>query len=120
MFKDWCKLNGWYDSESLPPAAEEGEEPVPVGPMWLANGKAMAAFRSAIAGNEELENLVQSFQLSDEDRQEPEVIRKHLREHFMASEGDLTERTRFPQMRQKHQESVTPWEGRVKQQGRSQ
>jgi len=41
--------------------AEEGEEPVPVEPMWLAKGKAMAAFRSAIAGNEERENLVQGF-----------------------------------------------------------
>ena len=33
----------------------------------------------------------------------------------MASEGVLTERTKFAQMKQ---ESVTAWEGRVKQQGR--
>lgn len=45
--------------------------------------KAMAAFRSAIAGNEELENLVQGFQLSEEERKEPEIILKH----FMANEG---------------------------------
>ena len=24
MFKDWCELNGWYDSE--PPAEETAEE----------------------------------------------------------------------------------------------
>ena len=118
MFKDWCELNGWYDSEPLPPPAEEGVEPVPVGPVWLAKGKAMAAFRSASAGNEEIENLVQGFQLSDEERKEPDVILKHLQEHFMASEGVLTDRTKFAQMKQEHQESVTAWEGRVKQQGR--
>ena len=99
--------NGWYDSEPLPPPAEEREEPVPVRPVWLAKGKAMAAFRSAIAGNEEIENLVQGFQLSDEERKEPDVILKHLQEHFMASEGVLTERTKFAQMKQEHQESVT-------------
>jgi len=93
MFKDWCGLNGWYDSEPLPPPAEEGEEPIPVRPVWLAKGKATAALRSAITGNEEIENLVQGFQLSDEERKEPDVILKHLQEHFMASEGVLTERT---------------------------
>ena len=36
----------------------------------------------------------------------------------MASEGVLTERTKFAQMKQEDQESVTAWEGRVKQQGR--
>jgi len=118
MFNDWCELNGWYDSEPLPPPAQEGEEPVPAGPMWLAKGKAMAAFRLAIAGNEEIENLVQGFQLSDEERKEPDVILKHLQEHLMASEGVLTERTKFAQMKQEHQESVTAWKGRVKQQGR--
>ena len=70
--------------------------------------------RSAIAGNEELENLVHGFQLS----KEPNVILKHLQEHFMASEGVLTERTKFAQMKQEDQESVTACEGRVKQQGR--
>jgi len=87
-------------------------------PVWLAKGKAMEAFRSAIAGNEEIENLVQGFQLSDEERKEPDMILKHLQEHFMASEGVLTERTKFTQTKQQHQESVTAWEGRVKQQGR--
>ena len=118
MFKDWCELNGWYDSEPLPPPAEEGEEPVPVGPVWLAKGKAKAAFRSAIARNEERENLVQGFQMADEERKELDVILKHLHEHFMASEGVLMERTKFAQMKQEHQESVTAWEGRVKQQSR--
>jgi len=66
MFKDWCELNGWYDNEPLPPPAEEGEKPIPAGPMWLAKGKAMAAFRSAIAGNAE--------------RKEPDVILKHLQD----------------------------------------
>ena len=78
----------------------------------------MAAFRSAITGNEEIENLVQGFQLSDEERKEPDMILKHLQEHFMASEGVLTERTKFAQTNEEHQESVTAWEGRVKQQGR--
>ena len=67
MFKDWCELNGWYDSKPLPTPTKEGVEPVPVRPVWLVKGKAMAAFRSAIAGNEEIENLVQGFQLSDEE-----------------------------------------------------
>ena len=29
MFKDWCELNGWYDSESPPEAPEEGADPMP-------------------------------------------------------------------------------------------
>ena len=118
MFKDWCELNGWYDNEPPPEEPEEGEDPVPVEPKWLAKGKALAAFRSAIAGNEELENLVHGFQLSDEEAKEPNVILKHLQEHFKASEGLLTERTKFAQMKQEDQESVTAWEGRVKEQGR--
>ena len=118
MFKDWCELNGWCDSEPPPEEPEEGEDPVPVEPKWLAKGKALAAFRSAIAGKEELENLVHGFQLSDEEAKEPNVILKHLQEHFKASEGVLTERTKFAQMKQEDQESVTAWEGRVKEQGR--
>ena len=117
-FKDWCELNGWFDSEPPPEAPAEGEDPVPVEPKWLAKGKALAAFRSAIAGNEELENLVQGFRLSEEEAKEPKVILGHLKEHFLASEGVLTERTKFAQMRQEVHESVTAWEGRVKQQGR--
>jgi len=54
MFKDWCELNGWYDSEPPPEAPEEGVDPLPVEPKWLAKGKALAAFHSTIAGNEEL------------------------------------------------------------------
>ena len=61
---------------------------------------------------------MQGFQLSEEEAKEPKVILGHLKEHFLASEGVLTERTKFAQMRQKVQESVTAWEGRVKQQGR--
>lgn len=67
MLKDWCELNGWYDSKPLPAPAEDGAAQVPNEPMWIAKGKAMAAFRSAIAGNEELENLVQGLQLSEEE-----------------------------------------------------
>ena len=52
-FRDWCELNGWYDSEPPPP---EGDQPGPVSPVWHQKGKAMAAFRSAIATNEEIEN----------------------------------------------------------------
>ena len=26
LFKDWCELNGWYDSGPLPPPTEEGED----------------------------------------------------------------------------------------------
>ena len=87
-------------------------------PKWLAKGKALAAFRSAIAGNEELKNLVYGFELSEEEAKKPNVILKHLQEHFMASEGVLVERTKFAQMKQEDQESVTAWEGRVKEQGR--
>ena len=36
----------------------------------------------------------------------------------MASEGVLSERTKFAQMKQESQESVTAWKGRVKEQGR--
>ena len=61
MFKDWCQLNGWYDSEPPPEAPEEGADPVSVEPKWLAKGKALAPFCSAIAGYEELENLVHGF-----------------------------------------------------------
>lgn len=67
-------------------------------PVWLAKGKPVAAFRSAIAGNEELENLVQGFQLSEEEWKEPEILLKHLKENF---------------------DSVTAWEGRITEQGRS-
>ena len=54
--------------------------------------------------------------MADEERKELDVILKHLQEHFKASKGVLTERTKFAQMKQEHQESVTAWEGRVKQQ----
>ena len=47
LFKDLCELNGWYDSEPLPSPIEEGGEPPPTRPVWLAKGKAMGAFRSA-------------------------------------------------------------------------
>ena len=43
---------------------------------------------------------------------------RYLQEDFVASEGVLTERTKFAQLKQEDQESVTAWEGRVKQQGR--
>ena len=49
MFKDWREINGWYDSEPPPEAPEEGADPVPVEPKWFSKGKALAAFRSAIA-----------------------------------------------------------------------
>ena len=78
-----------------------------VEPKWHAKGKALAAFRSAIAGNKELENFVHGFQLSKEEAKEPNIILKHLQEHFMASKGVLTERTKFAQMKQEDHESVT-------------
>ena len=78
----------------------------------------MAAFRSAIAGNEELENLMQGFQLSEEERKEPEIILKLFKEHFMANEGEQTGRTKFAQMKQETHESVTAWEAQVEEQGR--
>ena len=87
-------------------------------PKWLAKGKALAAFRSAIAGNKELENLVHGFQLSEEEAKELNAILRHLQEHFMAREGVLMERTKFAHIKQEDQESVTAWEGRVKEQGR--
>ena len=67
-----------------------------VEPKWLAKGKALAAFRSAIVCNEELENIVHGYKLSEEEAKEPNVIIKHLQEHFMASEGVLTERKSSP------------------------
>ena len=91
---------------------------MPVEPTWLAKGKALAAFRSAIAGNEELENLVHGFQLSDEEAKEPNVIIKHLQEHLKASEGVLMERTKFAQMKQEDQESVVNSLGRTSQRAR--
>ena len=120
LFKDWCELNGWYNREPLPPPTKQGVKPPLAGLVWLAKGKAMAAFRSAIAGNEVLENFVQGFQLSEEERKEPEIILKLFKEHFMANAGVLTERTKFAQMKQEPHESVTAWEGQVKEQGRSQ
>ena len=60
LFKDWCELNRWYNSESLPPPTKP---PPPTGPVWQAKGRAMVAFNPAIARNEGLENLVQGFQL---------------------------------------------------------
>ena len=38
--------------------------------VWLAKGKAMAAFPSAIGDNEEVKNRVQGYQLSEEERNE--------------------------------------------------
>ena len=45
LLKDWCELDGWYDTEPLPPPTKEGVE-TPL--ARLAKGKAMAAFCSAI------------------------------------------------------------------------
>ena len=50
------------------PLTKEGGETLPAEPEWLAKGKAMAAFRSPIAGNKDLENLVQGFQVSEEEQ----------------------------------------------------
>ena len=106
LFKNWCVLNGWYDSEPLPPPTKEGGEPPPTGSVWLAKGKSRTR-----KPRERLSAL-------QEELKEPEIIFKHLKEHFMANEGVLTERTKFAQMKQKPRESVTAWEGRVKEQGR--
>ena len=48
-------------------------------PKWLGKEKALAAFRLAIAGNEELENLVHGFQLLEEEAKERSVILKHCK-----------------------------------------
>ena len=85
--------------------------------MWHLKGKAIAAFRSAIATNEEIENLVQGLQLNEGEEKDPETVLKRLQEHFSGSEAVLTERTKFAQMKQESQENVTAWEGRVRQQG---
>ena len=52
MFEGWCELNGWYDSEA---PAEETAEEADQRLKWQAKGKALAAFRSSIAGNKEPE-----------------------------------------------------------------
>ena len=49
---------------SLLPKKQQKKRTVPVRLKWQAKGKALAAFRSSIAGNEEPENLVHGFQLS--------------------------------------------------------
>ena len=49
-------------------------DPVPVKSKWHAKGKVLAAFCSAIAGNEELENLVHGFQPSEKEAKGPKVI----------------------------------------------
>ena len=61
---------------------------------------------------------MQGFQLSEEERKEPEIILKHFKEHFIVNEGVLMQRTKFAQMKQETHESVTAWEGHVKEQGR--
>ena len=113
VFNDWCELSGWYDNKPSPPPIEEGGEIPPAGPVWLAKRKAMAAFRFAIAGNEEHENNVQAFQISEKEQREPEIILKHLKDYSMANEGVLTERTKFAQMTQEHHKSVTALQART-------
>ena len=49
---------------SLLPKKQQKKRTVPVRLKWQAKGKALAAFRFSIAGNEEPENLVHGFQLS--------------------------------------------------------
>ena len=49
---------------SLLPKKQQKKRTVPVRLNWQAKGKALAASRSSIAGNEEPENLVHGFQLS--------------------------------------------------------
>ena len=49
---------------SLLPKKQQKKRTVPVRLKWLAKGKAFAALGSSIAGNEEPENLVHGFQLS--------------------------------------------------------
>ena len=49
---------------SLLPKKQQKKRTVPVRLKWQAKGKALAAFRSSIAGNEEPESLVHGFQLS--------------------------------------------------------
>ena len=46
---------------SLLPKKQQKKRTVPVRLKWQANGKALAAFRSSIVGNEEPENLVHGF-----------------------------------------------------------
>ena len=74
MFKDWCELSEWYDSEPSPEALEERVDPAAVRQTWLAKGNVLAAFCSAIAGNEKLENIVHGFQPSEEKSKRPNVI----------------------------------------------
>ena len=49
---------------SLLPKKQQKKRTVPVRLKWQAKGKALAAFLSSIADNEEPENLVHGFQLS--------------------------------------------------------
>ena len=55
-------MNG--TTASLLPKKQQKKRTVPVRLKWLEKGKAFAALGSSIAGNEEPENLVYGFQLS--------------------------------------------------------
>ena len=55
-------MNG--TTASLLPKKQQKKRTVPVRLKWLEKGKAFAALGSSIAGNEEPENLVHGFQLS--------------------------------------------------------
>ena len=59
------------------------------GPVWLDKRQGYGSY------NEEFENLVQGFQLSEQEWKEPDIILKYVNEHFMANEGVLTEREKF-------------------------
>ena len=66
MFKDRCELNGWNDNQPPPKAPEEGADPGSVESVACKRER-FGTFCSAIAGNEELKNLVQDFQLPEEE-----------------------------------------------------
>ena len=67
-FKDWCELNGWVRQRAIATSCRKRRGTSTCWPMWLLKTKAVVAFRSAITGNEELENLVRVFQLIDKEK----------------------------------------------------
>ena len=115
-FRDWCEINGWYCSTPPRPegAADTDDDPPP---KWTDKGRAMAAFRSAIT--EEIEmNVIPSLQLAATELKDPDTMLEKLQGYFSGSEGVLTERAKFLQMHQEQNESVSCWEGRMREQGK--
>ena len=68
-FKDWYEVNGLYDSD---PKTTEGKG-MKLNLCGVQKKKNIATLRSAVSGNEEVENLLQRLQLIGEQEKEPDL-----------------------------------------------